>query len=651
MVREGKERTSKEASSRLATGAMVKQVALEGERLHYEQLSGSGPDKGWVSTKLNGKELLVHGYNPEVGGAGEGGDSDIAPPELSPEDKAEMAQPYEAWMEEYRPRLAKFEKGEVPAAPGPPERPADDVPDVAFEELRKRAIANQKEDKFGAADFVYPPWVLLKKADMEKKAKEMKNGDLYGLPVPPTLSHVQKLGTSWLTSAFHTAGTLPKDNAVKSMKMKRLKTTTKDAAGGAGPKAFLSVEYEKEDPELHKELFVKMPWATEGSKEMGGDMGWRYTTSSAGDMEFQECVVYRFVGPVLPVKIPKYYFADCCRENTNYILITEKVNYGDRDREMSSFKPYEILPSPQKYWDFMLPKQHQVDMYCTLVRAQARMAAWYQNGFFSAVPPVCIGETMRPPAPGSFPFPFQLPAGKREGKKKAGKAMAALLKELLTLGEHVFPAGLTDPAFMEAMSNFIEDGFAYLDDVKGYSCLWPEQVGLTHSNLNCDNAFYWRDADGKLDCGLIDFGGLCPMNVAQGFSGGFTGAEGWMQDEWDVAVLKVFKDEYYRECGIRLNLKELERGYHFAYMNYVIYMTMNIEQEIFAQLPRKEWKNIKDLHEPRMVDKWTLRTYSDMTRNTCTYCYRRWIKGGRKNIHIHDTLLEWKKYWEANGME
>mmetsp|Transcript_142314 Transcript_142314/g.345865 ORF Transcript_142314/g.345865 Transcript_142314/m.345865 type:complete len:1072 (+) Transcript_142314:59-3274(+) len=43
---------------RLSTGARVRQLGLQGERLHYERLSGEGPDSGWVSLSFKGADLV-----------------------------------------------------------------------------------------------------------------------------------------------------------------------------------------------------------------------------------------------------------------------------------------------------------------------------------------------------------------------------------------------------------------------------------------------------------------------------------------------------------------------------------------------------------------------------------------------------------------
>lgn len=58
LVRTGQETTSPEASGRLATGALVRQEQLLGERLSYTKLTGEGPETGWVSIKIKDKVLM-----------------------------------------------------------------------------------------------------------------------------------------------------------------------------------------------------------------------------------------------------------------------------------------------------------------------------------------------------------------------------------------------------------------------------------------------------------------------------------------------------------------------------------------------------------------------------------------------------------------
>eukprot|EP00747_Dinoflagellata_sp_TGD_P069103 gnl/TRDRNA2_/TRDRNA2_155990_c0_seq1.p1 gnl/TRDRNA2_/TRDRNA2_155990_c0~~gnl/TRDRNA2_/TRDRNA2_155990_c0_seq1.p1 ORF type:complete len:460 (+),score=82.65 gnl/TRDRNA2_/TRDRNA2_155990_c0_seq1:120-1499(+) len=66
LVREGKDLTSAKCSDRLATGALVVERDIAGDRLCYRKLRGRGPDVGWVSRRLKGRDLLTS-YPPAPG--------------------------------------------------------------------------------------------------------------------------------------------------------------------------------------------------------------------------------------------------------------------------------------------------------------------------------------------------------------------------------------------------------------------------------------------------------------------------------------------------------------------------------------------------------------------------------------------------------
>jgi len=59
IVREGKDLKSTQAADRLSTGALVREESLTDGRLEYTRVTGTGPDKGWVSLKLKEKDLLI----------------------------------------------------------------------------------------------------------------------------------------------------------------------------------------------------------------------------------------------------------------------------------------------------------------------------------------------------------------------------------------------------------------------------------------------------------------------------------------------------------------------------------------------------------------------------------------------------------------
>merc|ERR1712194_571586 len=61
--------SSAQCADRLSHGAVLKQMELVGERLHYKLGTGSGPEEGWVSIRLTGKDLCVP-HDDKAGGAG-----------------------------------------------------------------------------------------------------------------------------------------------------------------------------------------------------------------------------------------------------------------------------------------------------------------------------------------------------------------------------------------------------------------------------------------------------------------------------------------------------------------------------------------------------------------------------------------------------
>mmetsp|Transcript_84132 Transcript_84132/g.242912 ORF Transcript_84132/g.242912 Transcript_84132/m.242912 type:complete len:590 (-) Transcript_84132:162-1931(-) len=58
LVRKGQDLKSDKVDARLATDALVDQIELRGDRLHYRLAQGTGPSEGWVSLKISGKDLV-----------------------------------------------------------------------------------------------------------------------------------------------------------------------------------------------------------------------------------------------------------------------------------------------------------------------------------------------------------------------------------------------------------------------------------------------------------------------------------------------------------------------------------------------------------------------------------------------------------------
>ncbi|CAK9115108.1 unnamed protein product [Durusdinium trenchii] len=64
LVRAGQGTSSEQLPERLSTGAIVEELELAGERLHYKLVTGQGPASGWVSVTLKDKALLIRKDSP-----------------------------------------------------------------------------------------------------------------------------------------------------------------------------------------------------------------------------------------------------------------------------------------------------------------------------------------------------------------------------------------------------------------------------------------------------------------------------------------------------------------------------------------------------------------------------------------------------------
>jgi len=256
---------------------------------------------------------------------------------------------------------------------------------------------------------------------------------------------------------------------------------------------------------------------------------------------------------------------------------------------------------------------------------------------------------MAPRPVGTFEFPRKLAAKKRQALQRAG--VTRLWREYLgDLARDCYPAELTEPKFAEAIYSCCDDAVPYKDDIYLYGCLFPEMVALQHANLQSDNAYYWRDEEGTMDCGIIDWGSASPGNFTQRLVSSITSAEGEVLDEHEDGLLRCFVDEYLAGCGIQLDFFEVRRQWWLSYITYMYSMGVNIEMEVFRETPREQWASIRSLWDPRVVGVWNVRCYAFMIGSALRYLHLRWRRAGSGRLHVHELFLEWKAFWEAKGM-
>src|SRR5690606_39007749 len=84
-------------------------------------------------------------------------------------------------------------------------------------------------------------------------------------------------------------------------------------------------------------------------------------------------------------------------------------------------------------------------------------------------------------------------------------------------------------------------------------------IALCHWNGNIDNAWFWRDAAGELQCGLMDWALVGQMSVAQSIYGAFSGADKLLWDNHLDEIVALFAGEFHACGGPRLEVAELKR--------------------------------------------------------------------------------------------
>jgi hypothetical protein len=347
-------------------------------------------------------------------------------------------------------------------------------------------------------------------------------GDTLGIEFPAHAEALRSAGAAFLTTALRTSGALAADNHVAHI------TEFADCPGGStGRKLLLSVAYAQPSPELHTALFVKF------SRDFSDEMRDRARTQMAREVDF--ALLSR--APEFPIVVPKCYFADYHRATGTGILITQRIPFGQQG----------IEPLYEKCLDYRMPDQLQ--HYRALITALARLA-----GKFNA--PHLTGIAER-----AFPYDTDaLAVGQR-----APYSAQQIRNRVARYGEfsrnfpQLLPDTLRAPAFLARLDEEAPRFVACAPAAAAALTQNAEMIALCHWNANVDNAWFWRDADGALACGLMDWGNVSEMNVAMALWGCLSAAEADLWNHHLEELLTLFVSEFAMSGGSVLETNELKR--------------------------------------------------------------------------------------------
>jgi hypothetical protein len=344
-------------------------------------------------------------------------------------------------------------------------------------------------------------------------------GDDTAIALPSHPAALVAAGSGFLTSAFHIYGTLSRDNAVT-----RVTECAEISGGSTGRKALLSVEYATPEPHLPTALFVKF------SRDLDDPLRDIGRTQMQPEVRFAELASR----PGFPITVPTTLFADYHADTGTGILITERIPFGVNGVE----------PQHHKCLDYEMPnvKEH----YRTLVKSLAQLAGWQRGGAAADV----IDR-----------FPVDLQAatvGERPPLRedKLSRQMSRLT-EFADTHAGLLPPNVRAPRFLSELARQIPLIVGAEQALWQHLTASEDHIALCHWNANVDNAWFWRDGDGRLQCGLLDWGCVSQLNVAMALWGALSAAETSLWDKHFDDLVYLFAKDYHAAGGPSIVPSEL----------------------------------------------------------------------------------------------
>ncbi|OBB96686.1 hypothetical protein [Mycobacterium sp. 852002-30065_SCH5024008] len=344
-------------------------------------------------------------------------------------------------------------------------------------------------------------------------------GDQYGLAFPADPAALESVAAPFLTEAFLASGA-SRDNGIA-----RVTEFAEVAGGSTGRKAMLSVEYATPAPKLPAALFVKF------SRDFDDPARDRGKTQMEPEVRFAALSC----APEFPIAVPRVLFADYHRQTGTGILVTERIRFGGNG----------IEPQYHKCLDYEMPEP--LEHYRALLTALARLAGTHRSG--------------RLPAELTAPFPLDVAAATVGDRVPLSPDKLERRVDQLAEFAEIRP-GLLPACSPELVARLHADvpRFAHCEQtVAGLLADDSDYVALCHWNANIDNAWFWRDADSVLRCGLMDWGCVSQMNLGMAIWGAMSGAETDLWDSHLEELLHLFVTEFRRCGGTELDPVRLRR--------------------------------------------------------------------------------------------
>ena len=375
-------------------------------------------------------------------------------------------------------------------------------------------------------------------------------GDTTGLIIPAHADALRAVGTSFLTRAFRAYGSLSGDNSVT-----RIRRFELCAIGSTGQKVLLSLEYARPEPGLPMDLFVKF------SRDFADAFRDRRRGERASEIAL--CELSRVAD--FPIRVPVPYFADFHRESGTGLLITERIAFGVAG----------IEPLRPKCMDHLLDRP--LEYYRAIVSALGRLAA-HTSGALS------------PQVQALFPFDPQAAAEADPipWDEEGLRVQVARYAEFAARCPQLLPAHVRSTQFIAQFERDAVSVLRHERSIKEFMHADSAYIALSHFNAHIDNAWFWRDARGSLQCGLFDWQRGRQMNVAYALWGALCGAGLDIWSDHLDELLGLFVTEMQVHGGPALDRERLELYLHLYAATMGLAGLLVMPTIVCAKLPNPE---------------------------------------------------------------
>lgn len=391
-------------------------------------------------------------------------------------------------------------------------------------------------------------------AVFEKNHNALAPGDYYGLDFPFTIAMLREHGADFLTAAFRAAGTISATNAVTEVMVDPL------SVKGASENAFLTVAYAEPQTGLSSRLFVKFP---------PEDLHHKFAMSAMSQSEVEMLRFSR--SRIMPVTLAKYYYGDYSSQSTNFILITERIDFN--------VAPIEPAYTKGRDQDVPYVREH----YHTLTEALAKLVAAHKRG--------ALGYEVE------RIFPFAAAGQNLAPLDRTIEQVDRLIEFVGHKAPHLFVAEARNIDFLKKWREDLIFGMAHKDSMISYINSDIDYTGLCHLNLNIDNAWYWRDAAGVLQAGLLDWGGVGQMSIAHALCGMLMMPDPSSYLSLREEVIATFVAACAREGGPRLDVDKLSRQFKAAIFPMAISTILTAVVDHLHWMPTEYFEPMQDIFD------------------------------------------------------